>query len=56
MASGPIRAAIAKEPIFKKISRREQPHETVGLLETNQLLQNLSAMNWPLWPASPHAI
>ncbi|MDA8042793.1 MAG: methenyltetrahydromethanopterin cyclohydrolase, partial [Pirellulales bacterium] len=37
MASGPIRAAIAKEPIFEKISRREQPHETVGLLETNQL-------------------
>ena len=37
MASGPIRAAIAKEAIFEKIGRREQPHETVGLLETNQL-------------------
>ena len=37
MASGPIRAAIAKEAIFEKIGRRERPHETVGLLETNQL-------------------
>lgn len=37
MASGPIRAAIGKENIFETIGRREQPQETVGLLETSRL-------------------
>ncbi len=37
MASGPIRAAIGKENIFETIGRREQPQETIGLLETDRL-------------------
>ena len=37
MASGPIRAAIGKENIFETIGRREQPQDTVGLLETDRL-------------------
>ena len=56
MASGPIRAAIAKEPIFKKlVVENNHMKQSVYLKPTNSL-QNLSAMNWPLWPASPHAI
>ena len=36
MASGPIRAAIGKEKLFKTIGRREQPATTVGFRELGQ--------------------
>ena len=37
MASGPMRAAAATEPLFSKISCRESPQTAVGILETRQL-------------------
>ncbi len=37
MASGPIRAAIGREPLFHEIGRRERPAVAVGLLETSAL-------------------
>lgn len=37
MASGPIRAAIGREELFKIIGRREQPEAVVGLLEASSL-------------------
>lgn len=37
MASGPIRAAIGREPLFDMIGHRERPAVAVGLLETATL-------------------
>ena len=37
MASGPIRAAIGKEPLFDQIGLRERPAAVIGLLETATL-------------------
>jgi methenyltetrahydromethanopterin cyclohydrolase len=37
MASGPIRAAIGKEPLFDRIGMREQPPAVIGLLEAASL-------------------
>jgi len=37
MASGPIRAAIGREPLFDTIGHRERPAVAVGLLETAAL-------------------
>ncbi len=37
MASGPIRAAIGREPLFDVIGHRERPAEAVGLLEAGRL-------------------
>ena len=37
MASGPIRAAIGKEPLFDQIGLREQPDAVIGLLEASSL-------------------
>ena len=37
MASGPLRAAIGREPLFETIGRRERPSLAVGLLEAAQL-------------------
>ncbi len=37
LASGPLRAAIGKEPLFETIGRRERPALAVGLLEAAQL-------------------
>ena len=37
MASGPIRAAIGREELYKTIGRREQPEAVVGLLEASSL-------------------
>jgi methenyltetrahydromethanopterin cyclohydrolase len=37
MASGPLRAAIGREPLFDTIGRRERPDVAVGLLEASAL-------------------
>ena len=37
MASGPIRAAIGKEPLFDRIGLRERPAAVIGLLESASL-------------------
>lgn len=37
MASGPVRAAIGREPLFDLIGLRESPSEAVGLLEASAL-------------------
>ena len=37
MASGPVRAAIGREPLFDTIGHRERPGVAVGLLETAKL-------------------
>lgn len=37
MASGPLRAAIGREDLFKEIGMREQPPAAVGLLEASSL-------------------
>lgn len=37
MASGPMRAAAAKEPLFQKLELAERPSRAVGVLETSQL-------------------
>jgi len=37
MASGPMRAAAAKEPLFEKLPLAERPPRAVGVLETHRL-------------------
>ncbi len=37
MASGPMRAAAAQEPLFQKLALAERPARAVGLLETSRL-------------------
>lgn len=37
MASGPVRAAIAREPLYDHIGHRERPEHAVGVLETSRL-------------------
>lgn len=37
MASGPVRAAIGREPLFDVIGYRERPEQAVGLLEAGRL-------------------